>query len=91
MIFNSRICGVCFAPNLLALCLALWLYRRNIIQENLWVDRLVFVLNGEMKMWSGGTASGSCDGDGSACLDGCAFGDKNVRKVAIADGIGTVA
>ena len=42
-------------------------------------------------MGSGGTASGASDGDGSTCLDGCAFGDKDVRKVAIADGIGTVA
>ena len=57
----------------------------------MWVDRLAFVLDGEVKMGSGGTASGASDGDGSACLDGCAFGDKDVRKVAIADGIGTVA
>ena len=57
----------------------------------MWIDRLAFVLDGEMKMGSGGTASGASDGDGSASLDGCAFGDKDVREVAIADGVGAVA
>lgn len=42
-------------------------------------------------MGSGGTASGASDGDGSASLDGCAFGDKDVREVAITDGVGAVA
>lgn len=42
-------------------------------------------------MGGGGTACGASDGDGSASLDGCAFGDKDVRKVAIADGVGAVA
>ena len=57
----------------------------------MWVDRLAFVLDGEVKMGSGGTASGASDGDGSTCLDGCAFGNKDMREVAIADGIGTAA
>lgn len=66
-------------------------YRDDIIQEYLWIDRLAFVLDGEMKMGSGGTASGASDGDGSASLDGCAFGNKDAREVAIADGVGAVA
>ena len=66
-------------------------YRDNIIQEYLWIDRLAFIFDGEMKMGSGGTASGASDGDGGASLDGCAFGNKDVEKVAIADGVGAVA
>lgn len=66
-------------------------YRDNIVQEYLWIDRLAFALDGEMKMGSGETASGASDGDGSASLDGCAFGDKDVREVAITDGVGAVA
>ena len=42
-------------------------------------------------MGGGGTACGASDGDGSASLDGCAFGDKDAREVAITDGVGAVA
>ena len=66
-------------------------YRDDIIQEYLWIDRLAFIFDGEVKMGSGGTASGASDGDGSASLDGCAFGNKDVGKVTIADGVGAVA
>lgn len=52
-------------------------YRDDIIQEYLWIDRLAFVLDGEMKMGSGETASESCYGDGNASLYGCAFGNKD--------------
>lgn len=66
-------------------------YRDDIIQEYLWIDRLAFIFDGEMKMGSGGTASGASDGDGSASLDGCTFGNKDAREVAITDGVGAVA
>lgn len=64
--------------------------RDDIIQEYLWIDRLAFIFDGKMKMGSGGTVSGASDGDGSASLDGCAFGNKDVGKVAIADGVEAV-
>ena len=66
-------------------------YRFNIVQEYSWMNRLALILDGEMKMGSGGTASGTSDGDGSSCLNGCAFGNKDAREVAIADGVGAVA
>lgn len=57
----------------------------------MWIDRLAFIFDGKMKMGSGGTASGASDGDESASLDGCAFGNKDAIEVAIADGVGAVA
>lgn len=66
-------------------------YRDDIIQEYSWVDRLAFIFDGEVKMGSGGTASGASDGDESASLDGCAFENKDAREVVVADGVGAVA
>ena len=41
-------------------------------------------------MWGCGSTRGTCNGDWSARLDRCTFGNENVREMAVANGIATM-